>query len=119
MAYGHAERNLALIRQLEAETEDLLGTLKELDPEQSAWWQDHHSPGQDTVSSRPGRRYPLILNAPAAGLAVKYAAPEEPGKRVIARRSKLAFSGSAEQLADTRDDLVAVKLDVGHELFVR
>jgi hypothetical protein len=60
MAYGHAERNLALIRQLEAETEDLLGTLKEPDPEQSA----------------------------------------------------------AEQLADTRDDLVAVKLDIGHELFV-
>jgi hypothetical protein len=36
MAYGRAERNLALIRQLEAETEDLLGTLGELDPEQSA-----------------------------------------------------------------------------------
>ena len=60
MAYGHAERNLALIRQLEAETEDLLGTLKEPDPERSA----------------------------------------------------------AEQLVDTRDDLVAVKLDIGHELFV-
>jgi hypothetical protein len=56
MAYGHAERNLALIRQLEAETEDLLGTLKELDPEQSAWWQDHHPSGRDTVSSRPRRR---------------------------------------------------------------
>ena len=60
MAYGHAERNLALIRQLEAETEDLLGTPKEPGPERSA----------------------------------------------------------AEQLADARDDLVAVKLDIGHELFV-
>jgi hypothetical protein len=29
-----------------------------------------------------------------------------------------SFSGSAEQLADARDDLVAVQLDVGHELFV-
>jgi hypothetical protein len=42
MAYGHAERNLALIRQLEAETRDLLGTLEQPDPEQSAWLQDHH-----------------------------------------------------------------------------
>ncbi len=37
MAYGHAERNLALIRQLEAETEELLGSLPQLDREQSAW----------------------------------------------------------------------------------
>jgi hypothetical protein len=47
MAYGHAERNLALIRQLEAETRELLGTLEQPDPEQSAWLQDHRS--------RPGR----------------------------------------------------------------
>ena len=37
MAYGHAERNLTLIRQLEAETRKLLGSLNQLDPEQSAW----------------------------------------------------------------------------------
>jgi hypothetical protein len=37
MAYGHAERNLAVIRQLEAETVQLLDGLDELDPEQSAW----------------------------------------------------------------------------------
>ena len=37
MAYGHAERNLALIRQLEAETRQLLGSLDQLDQEQSAW----------------------------------------------------------------------------------
>jgi uncharacterized protein YecT (DUF1311 family) len=37
MAYGHAERNLALIRQLEAETRELLGSLPLLDQEQSAW----------------------------------------------------------------------------------
>jgi len=40
MGYGHAERNLALIRQLEAETRDLLDTLDQLDFEQSAWWQE-------------------------------------------------------------------------------
>ena len=39
MGYGHAERNLALIRQLEAETRELLGTLGQPDQEQSAWLQ--------------------------------------------------------------------------------
>ena len=37
MAYGHAERNLALLRQLETETRQLLETLEQADPEQSAW----------------------------------------------------------------------------------
>ena len=36
MAYGHAERNLALIRQLEAETRQLLESLDQPDPEQAA-----------------------------------------------------------------------------------
>lgn len=40
MGYGHAERNLALIRQLEAETMELLETLNQPDPEQSAWLQE-------------------------------------------------------------------------------
>jgi hypothetical protein len=35
MAYGHAERNLALIRQLEAETRQLLASVTQPDPEQS------------------------------------------------------------------------------------
>ena len=42
MTYGHAERNLALIRQLEAETRQLLESLKQPDAEQSAWLQDSH-----------------------------------------------------------------------------
>ena len=36
MAYGHAERNLALIRQLEAETRLLFGTVTQPEPGQSA-----------------------------------------------------------------------------------
>lgn len=44
MGYGHAERNLALIRQLQAETRALLGTLDQPDPEQSAWLQEATSP---------------------------------------------------------------------------
>ena len=39
MSYGHAERNLALIRQLEAETRQLLESLGQPDAEQSAWLQ--------------------------------------------------------------------------------
>jgi len=46
MAYGHAERNLALIRLLEAETRQLLGSLGRPDHEQSAWLQDITSPRQ-------------------------------------------------------------------------
>jgi hypothetical protein len=34
MSYGHAERNLALIRQLEAETRQLFGSLAQSDQEQ-------------------------------------------------------------------------------------
>jgi hypothetical protein len=36
MTYGHAERNLALIRQLEAETRQLLENLEQPDARQSA-----------------------------------------------------------------------------------
>jgi len=37
MAYGHAERALATIRRLEAETRELLLGLDELDQEQAQW----------------------------------------------------------------------------------
>jgi hypothetical protein len=36
MAYGHAERTLATIRLLEAETRELLSRQENLDPEQAA-----------------------------------------------------------------------------------
>jgi len=39
MSYGHAERNLGFIRQLEAETMQLLESLDQPDAEQSAWLQ--------------------------------------------------------------------------------
>ena len=57
MAYGHAERNLTLIRQLEAETRKLLGSLNQLDPEQSAWLHevaDDADPGHVTGGRRAG-----------------------------------------------------------------
>ena len=37
MAYGHAERTLATIRLLEAETRELLARQEHLDPEQAEW----------------------------------------------------------------------------------
>lgn len=49
MAYGHAERNLALIRQLEAETKQLLATEMQPDPEPSAWMLEA------SPASSPGR----------------------------------------------------------------
>jgi hypothetical protein len=64
MAYGHAERNLALIRQLEAETRKLLGCLNQVDPEQSVWLQEvtgaqrqaghQYRPETASSSSSPG-----------------------------------------------------------------
>jgi hypothetical protein len=37
MTYGHAERTLATIRLLEAETRDLLSRQEHLDPEHAQW----------------------------------------------------------------------------------
>ena len=37
MAYGHAERTLATIRLLEAETRELLSRQQYLEPEQAEW----------------------------------------------------------------------------------
>jgi hypothetical protein len=55
MSYGHAERNLALIRQLEAETRKLLGDLDQPDHEQSAWLQEVAGPGKQAAHQRrPG-----------------------------------------------------------------
>jgi hypothetical protein len=48
MAYGHAERNLALLRQLETETRQLLASLDPPDPEQSVWLQEVTSREDDS-----------------------------------------------------------------------
>jgi hypothetical protein len=50
MAYGHAERNLALLRQLEAETRQLLESVDQPDPEQSAWLREITSTGDDLAN---------------------------------------------------------------------
>jgi hypothetical protein len=53
MAYGHAERNLALIRKLEAETRQLLGSLDQLNPEDSAWLQDDSQVARQEIEHKP------------------------------------------------------------------
>ena len=49
MSYGHAERNLAMLRQFEAETRELLASLDQLDPERSAWLQEVSGSGDDPL----------------------------------------------------------------------
>jgi hypothetical protein len=49
MAYGHAERNLAALRLLEAETEELLRSLPQSGPRQSL---QTDCPGELTASRR-------------------------------------------------------------------
>lgn len=66
MSYGHAERNLTFLRQLEAETMQLLGRADQLNPEQSAWLQEIRNPDNaaaicdvpptDRLSGPVGRR---------------------------------------------------------------
>jgi hypothetical protein len=72
MAYGHAERNLALIRQLEAETRKLIGSLDQLDPEHSAWLQEVTSPGWQAG----GSPVPRLLAGGARRAARTPQAPE-------------------------------------------
>jgi hypothetical protein len=58
MAYGHAERNLALLRQIEAETRQLLEGLDQPDPEQSAWLHDSAAgPGAAPDTAGHARRH--------------------------------------------------------------
>jgi len=53
MAYGHAERTLATIRRLEAETRALLADREHLDPDQAEWLRDATEPASRCL--RPGR----------------------------------------------------------------
>jgi hypothetical protein len=51
MAYGHAQRCLAAIGQLEAETRQLLAGLGDLDQEQEAWLEEADLPVGPPASS--------------------------------------------------------------------
>ena len=67
MAYGHAERNLTLIRQLEAETRKLLGSMNQLDPEQSAWLQEVTGPRRQAPGSATRNVSGLCLGTGTGG----------------------------------------------------
>lgn len=66
MAYGHAERNLAHIRQLEAETAQLLGGVAEPGPEQSVWLRDAEA-SVSRASSASASAKPSVLPPPRSG----------------------------------------------------
>jgi hypothetical protein len=79
MSYGHAERNLVLIRQLEAETRQLLESLGQPDAEQPAWLQtarlappSPRMPAEDGwASTDPGREEMTAMrHVPLGGLDV-------------------------------------------------
>jgi hypothetical protein len=87
MAYGHAERNLAALRQLEVETRQLLESLDWLDPEQSAWLQG--SPAEEmtdetSVAGRDRGRFYQIMRT-RCGLC-------RPGDDVAAGQSRDAYA---------------------------
>ncbi len=63
MSYGHAERTLAAIRLLEAETKDLLSSRDHLDPEQEQWLRE--TAESASGASRPTAR--LALQASLRG----------------------------------------------------
>jgi hypothetical protein len=84
MAYGHAERNLSLIRQLEAETMQLLEGLDELDPEQSAWLHEVTVPG--TLGSRQ-RRPPATSQRSSSLPSAPHVVPAAPAVPAIAQFS--------------------------------
>lgn len=71
MAYGHAERTLAAIRLLEAETAALLAGLPELDAEQSEWlYQVAAAAGHDARrSGAEAGRVPVRLRLRLGGAA--------------------------------------------------
>ena len=56
MAYGHAERTLATIRLLEAETRELLSRQEHLDPEQAEWLREAAEPASRRLRSGSSAR---------------------------------------------------------------
>ena len=58
-AYGHAERTLAAIRLIEAETAESLRSLPQLNAEQSRWLQEVTQAADPGWSSRPGSGAPV------------------------------------------------------------
>ena len=65
MAYGHAERTLAAIRCLEAETDELLSARDHLDPDEEQWLQEvlPQAAADGGSPQRRGRRRPAVRQA--------------------------------------------------------
>jgi len=57
MSYGHAERTLATIRLLEAETREMLASLERIDPEKVQWLRDDAWSGREVRPGGQGGRH--------------------------------------------------------------
>ena len=66
MGYGHAERTLAAIRVLEAETRELLSRQEHLDPEQAEWLRQAAESASRRL--RPGGADDIRIAHDAAGI---------------------------------------------------
>jgi hypothetical protein len=64
MAYGHAERTLATIRLLEAETRELLSRQEHLDSEQEQWLREAADSASLRLRSRRAARLTTTRRAP-------------------------------------------------------
>ena len=84
MSYGHAERALAAVRRLEAETRELLGGLEHLDPEQAQWLDEV---GRASVPAVPQRSCPSP--GPAVS-AVMWGTPRQVAAQAAAGRPPAA-----------------------------
>ena len=74
MTYGHAERTLATIRLLEAETRDLLCRQEHLDPEHAQWLRE----AAESASRRLRPGHAGLHDMPARDASVCLARPKVP-----------------------------------------
>jgi hypothetical protein len=65
MSYGHAERNLATIMLLEAETRELLNGIEQLDPEHERFLRD----AAESAAQRPPASGPAARRRPDSSAA--------------------------------------------------
>jgi len=59
MTYGHAERTLATIRLLEADTRDLLSRQEHLDPEHAQWLREAAESASRRLCSAAPQGFPM------------------------------------------------------------
>jgi hypothetical protein len=103
MAYGHAERNLAAIRRLEAETEELLSSLPQSGSGQPRWLQ------QTAKANSQQAGAPIIIDDRlwGAAVALNFASDDLPAAAVERIANFADLTTTAMSNAETRSELIA------------